>query len=804
MPKFDIGSTATNAIGKAKTLVDSTMAKGLSGATDLVNKSVAAINSGVGLANNLLNGAVPGGAAVPGASVPLETVTKVPMGITGRLPNILGIYSSFNYNFTLSVLDDASLNFPNETYRKGILGPLILKSGNAQPADRISTIYKSAENPSGSFDFFMEELTINHVIGFEKSTGNSNATGFSCKIIEPYSMGLFFQVLQKAARDAGHKNYLDVPLLLTIDFKGHIDPQLQNVQIPNTTKYYPLKIRTLSTRVSGEGSVYDIALYPYNEAGYSSSYSQLKTAVSIKGQTVLEMLQTGDSSLQKVLNDRLLESVKRGSVNIPDQILISFPIDLKSGDAAAPTSGNSATVNPGTSGNAGGDLFSRLKLKVSDSAINKTQIQVDGTVNTIGLSSMGFNLYQGASTPYAKDNLAYDADSGVYKRSNVNLEIKPSECEFRFGQGSDVINAINQVILMSEYGRTALSQITSDGFIKWWRVETHVYNIPTDANLAKTGTKPKLIMYRVVPYDANASEFTPPNSSAPGIENDKKQVLKEYNYIYSGRNTEILDFEIEFKAGFYTALSSDIGANNDSVLRTEQASSGSEGEETQKNKTAQGSAVIKDGALPTSRKYDSVNYGTGSQGGGGLEDSASIAARQFHDAITSGVDMIGLDLTILGDPYYLGDSGMGNYSAVAGDNKYITSDQSMNWQSGEVHVLVNFRTPTDINQSTGMFNFTSTGSVPQFSGLYRVLRAESSFRTGRFVQTLKMIRLPNQEAASTSASLSVLPEAIYVDDNGEEAFAALKDSVEKEGVQASPLTDEQTRANNAALGDFAG
>jgi len=805
MPKFDIGSAATNAVSKAKTVVESSVAKGLSGATDLVNKSVAAVNSGVGLANNLLNGAIPGGAGIPGISVPLETVTKVPMGIEGRLPNILNHYSSFNYNFTLSVLDDASLNFPNETYRKGILGPLILKSGNAQPADRISTIYKSAENPSGSFDFFMEELTINHVIGFEKSTGNSNATGFNCKIIEPYSMGLFFQVLQKAAKDAGHTNYLDVPLLLTIDFKGHIDAHLQNVQIPNTTKYFPLKIRTMGTRVSGEGSIYEIAMYPYNESGYSSTYSELKTAASIKGQTVLEMLQTGDSSLQKVLNDRLIESSKRGSVNVPDQILISFPIDLKSGDATnAPSAGNSATVNPGTSGSSGGDLFSRLKLKVNDAAINKTQVQVDGTVNTIGLSSMGFNLYQGASTPYAKDNLAYDSETGVYKRSNVNLEIKPGECEFRFGQGSDVVNAINQVILMSEYGRSALSQITSDGFIKWWRVETHVYNIPTDANLAKTGTKPKLIMYRVVPYDANASEFTPPNASAPGIEKDKKQVLKEYNYIYSGKNTEIIDFEIEFKAGFYTALSSDGGANNDSVLRTEQASSGSEGKEDEKNKTSNGSAVVKDGALPTSRKYDSVDYGTAKQGGGGLEDSASIAARQFHDAITSGVDMIGLDLTILGDPYYLGDSGMGNYSAVVGDNKYITADYSMNWQSGEVHVLVNFRTPTDINQTTGMFNFTSTGAVPQFSGLYRVLRAESSFRSGKFVQTLKMIRLPNQEAATTAPGLAFLPESVFLDDDGSEAFAALKESVEKEGVQPSSLTDEEIKTNNAALGDFSG
>lgn len=766
---FDIGSAATNAINRARAVVESNVTRGISTVTS-------ALTGG-----NLLNPAASAKPVVP----PTQTVTKIPMGITGRIPNPLHFYSSFNYNFTLSVLDDASLNFPNETYRKGMLGPVILKSASADPADRIPTIYKSTANPSGSFDFFLENLTINHLIGFEKSSGNSNATGFNFKIVEPYSMGLFFQILQTAARTAGHRNYLEIPLLLTVSFKGHVDANLQNVQIDNTTKYYPLRIRTIDMKVNGQGSVYDVNLYPVNELAYSNTYSQLKTAVSVKGETIVEMLQTGDSSLQKVLNDRIIESVKRGSVNVPDQILISFPIDLKTGDASSrPNSTNAATVSP-AAGAAGNDLFSRLQLKSNETGINKTQIQIEGTVNNIGTSSMGFNLYQGGDTPFARDNLSYDAETGIYKRSNVNLEINPNQSEFRFGQGSDVINAINQVILMSDYGRTALTQISDDGYVPWWRVETHVYNIPSDANLSKTGVKPKLVVYRIVPYDAHASVFSPPNTGTAGIEKNKKQVLKEYNYIYSGNNVDILDFDIEFRAGFYTAIASDAGANNDSVQRSQQSSSAAEGSNSSQNQTPSGSSEIRNGQTPTSQRNDAVTFGTASQGGGGLENAASIAARQFHDAITSGVDMIALTVTILGDPYYLGDSGMGNYSAVAGDNRYITTDYSINYQSGEVHVLMNFRTPIDIDQETGLFSFTSTAEVPQFSGLYKILSAVSNFNKGKFTQTLKMIRLPNQEVKADTSVVSVSPESIDTD-------------------QARQLSDDEIRANNAALGDFSG
>jgi hypothetical protein len=64
---------------------------------------------------------------------------------------------------------------------------------------------------------------------------------------------------------------------------------------------------------------------------------------------------------------------------------------------------------------------------------------------------------------------------------------------------------------------------------------------------------------------------------------------------------------------------------------------------------------------------------------------------------------------------------------------------TLNYQNGEIDILVNFRTPVDINQTTGMYDFgASSKTVPTlaWSGLYQLLSVESSFSKGEFHQTL--------------------------------------------------------------------
>ena len=104
--------------------------------------------------------------------------------------------------------------------------------------------------------------------------------------------------------------------------------------------------------------------------------------------------------------------------------------------------------------------------------------------------------------------------------------------------------------------------------------------------------------------------------------------------------------------------------------------------------------------------------------------------------------MQNLDITILGDPYFLGDTGHGNFT-IPGE-KGINSEGSMSWQSGEVYVKITFRTPEDANTDTGFYDFGNSKTVREFSGMFRVMTVENTFNRGKFTQKLSLVKMPGQ------------------------------------------------------------
>jgi hypothetical protein len=136
------------------------------------------------------------------------------------------------------------------------------------------------------------------------------------------------------------------------------------------------------------------------------------------------------------------------------------------------------------------------------------------------------------------------------------------------------------------------------------------------------------------------------------------------------------------------------------------------------------------------------------KGGGGLDTPSVRAARTFHDAITSDTDTISIDLEIMGDPYYVAHSGLGNYSSAPSQYINLNQDGTINYENGEVDILINFRTPIDINQTTGMYNFgpnSKTAPVIRFSGLYCVNTIKNKMFNGKFTQVINAFRRPDQE-----------------------------------------------------------
>ena len=137
-----------------------------------------------------------------------------------------------------------------------------------------------------------------------------------------------------------------------------------------------------------------------------------------------------------------------------------------------------------------------------------------------------------------------------------------------------------------------------------------------------------------------------------------------------------------------------------------------------------------------------------------LSNSKTAIARNFNDAlVNSPVDLVSVDLTIWGDPYYITDSGMGNYSAAPTNFINITADGTMDYQSSEVDIELNFRTPIDYEVNGSYMTFPGSGTRPvgAFSGLYQVISCANSFSGGTFQQTLSLIRRRNQPGLDTNA-----------------------------------------------------
>ena len=716
----------------------------VTGATTSLTDSISNALSSSGLASGLSSVKN----AITGIFGSTNKSTK-PSGVKLPLANPLMTYASYDYIIGIGVLSPADYANPDSTYMKGVKSngqptDLILKSANADPNNRVKTAF-------GKFDYFVDNLEIVSNIGLENGS-TSNMLSMTFTVMEPYSMGGFLQALQTAAWAAGHSNYQMAPYLLTIDFRGSTETGSM-VSVPKTSRKIPFQIKDVEMKVNEKGSTYEVTAYPPNYQALGSRVAQLKTDVSVSGSTVQEVLQTGEKSLQTVINKRLKDQARGGLVKIPDEIIILFPTDTSSAALDKEkdnTKKDQKATNAKPKAPAGVDAAELAKqLGVTRSKTNSTFVQTTADCNELGKAKLGFDEKRKADNPFGKDSKLYDPDLKSFVRGK-NLP-KVDVNDYRFAQNSDILNAINQVLLSSEYANKALAagNITPEGQRQWWRIDTKVYYISSEDNMAFTGTLPRLIVYQIVPYLVHTSKIVSPNTKAPGFEELKKQVVKVYDYIYTGKNTEVLSFNINFKMGFAGVMGAGTLADSVDVKR-----SNSEGGTTQGK--PENIKPLPTGKAPNPSKpsnpnqvtYTQTNTNTDNKGGGGPDNQATRAARMFHQALTNGSDMINLDLNIIGDPYFIAQSGQGNYTSAPTEKQNLNADGSVNYQNGEVDIIINFRTPVDINQTTGLYDFgksSKTAPVLQWSGLYQVINVTSKFSNGQFTQSLTGTRRANQE-----------------------------------------------------------
>jgi len=678
---------------------------------------------------------------------------------TSVFPNELEQFATSNHIFTLSVLTSRQLSYPDKTYRAGQTVAPVLRSGGGLGDQKVKTVYEG----SNKLEYFMDDVEIESIITPTGKQRATNATNIKFKIMEPYSMGLFLQTLQIAAA-AEYKNYLETPMLLTVEFVGQND---DGEFIGGVAKrYYPLKLVSMDMNVTGGGTVYDVEAVPYNETGLTDNIQTMDTDIELTGTTLAELLDTGEQSLSKVVNDRFISQIDTGQAARPDEFIILFPDDVAGTKGQAGGAGDGSVsetqsamydltaqdlpprVTVDTSqlprGNSASDreairASTQQFIAAQSSLTAKLRENLSGSPNKIGQAKMIQSIDDAGNNPLNKAGLSYNGEKQIFE--NDKMSVSADLRTYSFPRGSKVQDIIEELVIISDYGRRfAEPKADENGFVDWFKIETEVYPITNIQEQSRTGKNPKVYIYKVVPYKAHLATISNPTASPPSISRLRANAAKQYDYIYTGLNNDILDFEINLNNQFFAAVSADGDAlSKDSVNKTSQGTSAT-GQTQMQSGTNNGGS----GAQGTVQFVPQST--TGSGGGGGAETVESRVARTFNDAIVnSNVDLLTLNFTIMGDPYYLADSGMGNYNSRKGTLN-VTADGTMDYQRSEVDIIVNFRTPIDYNDEEGDMIFPQeTIEIEEFSGLYKVLQVTSNWSGGKFTQEIQCIRRRNQE-----------------------------------------------------------
>lgn len=745
----DIIGATTQGVQAVKTLTNVVSASSLSGITSTISETIGgaydSITHGVTDAiKSISNGNV-------GNLLNAMTSNNAVLDVKLPLANVLHKYATYTAIFSIGCLDADSFNYPGSSYMAGIMPPMICKSANGDPSNRI----KLADGRK--YDFFIEDVAISATPSFTKAASNTTTQSFDFVIIEPYSLGMFPQAVQLAAYQQGYSNWQNAAYLLTIEFRGNTENGAL-VNIPYTKKFFTFNFATINLSATAAGSVYTVHATPSTASALNDSTTNFRTDVSISGQTVQEVLQTGAKSLQQVVNKKFKELVSDGAVKVQDEILILFPESAASDVGAmlvrpgTKENKSSATQDPTLINDA--NLFK--KLGISRSSSSSQLVQNGGTCNGLGRGKIGSSTTRGGTKAFSNDG--YNDTTKIFTQSANTTTA--SDTAFSFSQGSDIINAINQVMLRSDSAVAALSakQINTAGMRPWWKIDAQVYHIQTNANMKTTGSIPKLYVYRVIPYMVHASKFLPPNAPIPGLHVLKTQIAKVYDYIYTGKNVDVQRFDIEMK-NFFQIYAGDAFKRNAGVANTPNNSSGIAQTTT---KSASENIPVPQGSTPelgfgaTMMKHIQNLTSTDNKGGTTGDDVATRAARAFHDAMLDTQDLVNISCDILGDPYYLTGSGSGNYTSQSTQLFNVNTDGSMDYQNGEVHFVMNFRTPSDINQSTGLYDLKNTQLCQQYSGIYKLTSVLSEFKGGEFRQTLTGQRANGQDSKTLATGKELL------------------------------------------------
>jgi len=227
----------------------------------------------------------------------------------------------------------------------------------------------------------------------------------------------------------------------------------------------------------------------------------------------------------------------------------------------------------------------------------------------------------------------------------------------------------------------------------------------------------------------------------PGAGAQRRGWQKEYNWIFTGKNQDIIDFNADYNLQYFNirnAFQNSKGRVTGAISNTGQSPINSN-----QTRTAAGGFTFNPAIRTASQPVTDQVYN--SYRGPGHQQASDNMDNVLNNP---GADMLVVDLTIIGDPDFIPQDRSILPRGITSSGNARIINGSLAVDSHDTFVMLKFKTPRDYDPEKGLMKIDTEQTFIQ--GLYRVITLESTFESGQFQQKLKLIRVQNQVSNDSS------------------------------------------------------
>lgn len=631
--------------------------------------------------------------------------------------NKLLTYQSFTYRIVLQILSVQQYNAIITSQAVPSENEIIAATGGSETFKK---------NFAFSSDFFIDDLEIETIVGMNAQARGSNVTNMSFTIIEPNGVSLIERIIL-ASRAAGITgNFLEQPYLMTIKFYGY-DETGQPVEITDVPpKYIPFRMIGIDFDINTSGSRYHITAMPYHDAAMQHVIGTIPYEMEIESNNVSSIFDKGTrvTILEQTTNREEVEFERAQGNNIRERVFSNRTTKTK-GLISILNDNQKTLVSSGKQ--AFPDIYEIAFDDFFNSQIEILDIELPEKITG---NKKPTKLHEPANSQMYDRNridIVQNSNSG---KGKVDVKIKKE----RVSIGTQITEVINRLMKQTKYIR---SQFNVSGILNedkkrlkneplnWWKIIPEITLLQWDP---KRNEYQKKIRYIVKPY------------KIVGLYNDNVPItqinaIKEYNYIFTGKNEDVFQFDINVNALYYEARTITSTAQDGQKIRESNDDTG--GSVTKRNDS-------------TSTPFGQPVKRTINRSPENIQHNADKIAIAINDVATqiynqAKADFISAELTIVGDPDFIKQEQI-FFGASSWSSPRLPKNQGVSFDSQDVYVRFNVVTPSfdGINEEIGELKpaveSNGTPSKSIFSGMYKPLRVMSSFSEGRFMQQLSCVK----------------------------------------------------------------